>query len=285
MATSPDEPAALELARRLLSHPVVDITVELTVGAVPAAFTDLPPLPTGARLLGSVLNSRQGRALHLEAVLDAGGEPAEVAAAYAKELAERGWSVFEGFPRPPHGGFAPGPPFDGGMFRQGEQGPVLVVSAVSLGTERTDLRVRLDWEMPRHVGDWGGGAMRMAGAGRMPQLHAPRGVALEMQGSSGGEGRWTSEARIDADLSVAELEEHFASQLAAAGWERVAGRADDVVGWSSWLVPGDGNWRGLLTVLAPFAARERSLSLRIESRDRDTGGRGPNVSSIFSRGS
>jgi hypothetical protein len=51
---------------------------------------------------------------------------------------------------------------------------------------------------------------------------------------------------------VADLEAYFASQLVEAGWTRVSGRTDDVVGWSSWLVPSEGEWRGLLVVLAAF---------------------------------
>jgi hypothetical protein len=75
--------------------------------------------------------------------------------------------------------------------------------------------------------------MGMSGRSRMPRLHPPQGVTLEPQGG----GRWNSEVRVETDRSVADLEAHFASQLVEAGWTRLSGRTDDVVGWSSCLVP------------------------------------------------
>ena len=108
----------------------------------------------------------------------------------------------------------------------------------------------------------------------MPRLHPPQGVALETQGSGGGGGRWNSEARVDTDLTVAELEAHFVVQLVEAGWSRISGRADDVVSWSSWNLPGEGEWRSLLLVLAAFRANERSLNLRIEETKPADGGSG-----------
>ena len=70
----------------------------------------------------------------------------------------------------------------------------------------------------------------------------------------------------------------------AAGWARVKGRADDVIAWSSWTLPGEGAWRGMLLVLAPFGAEERSLSLRIESSDREADGPGYGVGPMTRRG-
>jgi hypothetical protein len=63
------------------------------------------------------------------------------------------------------------------------------------------------------------------------------------------------------------LEEHFAGQLIEAGWTRVAGSTDAAVGWSTWEVPGDGSWRGVLVVLAVFESAERFLTLRIEEQE------------------
>jgi hypothetical protein len=79
---------------------------------------------------------------------------------------------------------------------------------------------------------------------------------------------------------VAELQSHFAKQLERAGWNRFAGSSDDVVGWSSWRLPGEGGWHGILLVLAarpgnPF------LYLRIEANEpRDGGGHIASMSSF-----
>ena len=199
--------------------------------------------------------------------------------AYEQELRERGWDLLEDLPGPMHGGFSPGPAGGTRMFRRGGQGPVLSVAAGIINEAITDVRLRLDSQTPRHLDERGGRLMGMSGFNRMPRLHPPQGVALETQGGGGGGGRWNSEARVDTDLAVAELEAHFASQLIEAGWTRVSGRADDVVGWSSWNLPGQGEWRGLLLVLAAFGANERSLSLRIEeAKPPDTGSQGEGFS-------
>jgi hypothetical protein len=47
----------------------------------------------------------------------------------------------------------------------------------------------------------------------------------------------------------------------------VRGSVDDTVGWSSWLLPGDGQWHGLLLVLAAFRPGEQSLTLRVEQSE------------------
>ncbi|MGA8017039.1 MAG: hypothetical protein WCB85_14090 [Candidatus Dormiibacterota bacterium] len=67
--------------------------------------------------------------------------------------------------------------------------------------------------------------------------------------------------------AILELETHFAAQLSDLGWTRVDGRAEDAVAWSSWLLPREGEWRGLLLVIAIFGPTRRSLWLQIESTE------------------
>jgi hypothetical protein len=205
--------------------------------------------------------------MHLEAVFDAPGDPTTVVSSYQKELHSRGWDPVEGFPGQMHGGFIPGAAGDGIMLRRGGRGPLLMVDAVAREGTPVDLRVRLDWEMPRHLGD--SRPVRPQGFERMPSLRAPSGTDLRPLGAGGGGGRWHSEATIDTDRPIAELEHHFASQLAKSGWIRLDGRSDETIGWSSWRLPGDGGWRGLFLVVAPFGPRERSLWLAIEASEQD----------------
>jgi hypothetical protein len=281
MTTTPDQPTELELLRRLMTKSrSTPVECELVVGGLPPALADEVPLPSGARLVGSMVIGYQGLLADLQVVLDATGNPTEVVDAFERELRERGWGPFEGQPGLMHGGFLPGPIGEARMLQRGGQGPVLRVSAWAVDGALTDLRLWLDWQMPRQFEDRSRHhLMGMAGPTRMPRLHPPEGVALETQGSSGGGGRWNSEARVDTDLTVAELEAHFASQLVEAGWTRISGRADDVVGWSSWNLPGEDEWRGLLLVLAAFRANERSLTLRIEeTKPADAGLRGEGFS-------
>ena len=106
----------------------------------------------------------------------------------------------------------------------------------------------------------------------MPNLHPPSGVRLQPRGGGGGGGSWHPDAVTTTDTPVAELESHFAAQLREAGWKRLNGRADEVVAWSSWQLPGKGKWRGLLLVLAAFGQSHRVLALRIESSESGGGG-------------
>jgi hypothetical protein len=95
--------------------------------------------------------------------------------------------------------------------------------------------------------------------GRMPNLYPPSGVLLQPRGGGGGGGSWHTDAMTTMDRPVSELESHFADQLREAGWKRLDGRADEVVAWSSWQLPGKGKWRGLLLVLAAFGHGQRVL--------------------------
>jgi hypothetical protein len=269
MTTTPDEPTELELLHRLMtsSPPFTPLerAVELVVGGLPAALVDEVPLPSGGRLVGSQLTSHQGRLSELQVVLDVRGSTAEALRACERELRERGWDPVEDLPGPMHhGGFVSGAAGDTRMLRRGGQGPILWVAAGTIDETLTDLRVRLDWQMPRHLEERGGRGMQLPSLNRMPRLHPPKGVAMEPRGGAGGVGWFSSQGQVGTDLSVPELEAHFASQLVEAGWTRVSGRADEVLGWSSWSLPGEGEWGGLLIVLAAFGTRERSLILRVE---------------------
>jgi hypothetical protein len=273
--------AGLELARRLLTSVPFGPAVELVVGGLPPDLVDALPLPAGARLLGSALSSRETRSSTLEAVFDAAGDPAPVLAGYQRQLQDLGWEMFEAGPGRSHGGFVPRRGDERIMLRHGGRGPVLRAVAVAGSGQSVDLRVTLDWEMPRHLAEWR--APRDPGEGRMPSLYPPPGVIVHPQGGGGGGGRWRQEAIAETDLTAGELEAHFAAQLAQAAWTRLDGRLEDAVAWSSWQLPGDGDWRGLLFVLALFGTRRRSLWIGIESAGPDEGSGGYATSQVVGR--
>ncbi len=261
---SEPDPASLELVRRLLTHVPFGPEIELVVGALPASQADQLPLPADARLLGSVLRDREGRRSALEAVFNATGEPGAVLAAYQRQLQALGWEVFEGGPGPMHGGFMPARSGEGIMLRRGGSGPVLRAAAAPVKGNALDLRVTLDWEMPRHMAEWR--AHRPPDEGRLPSLHPPDGVTVHPRGGGGGGGHWEQRAIAETEQPAVVLEGHFAEQLLTEGWTRDDGGAEDKVAWSSWRLPGDGEWRGLLLVLALFRSR-RSLWLGIEAAE------------------
>jgi hypothetical protein len=198
MTTTPDEPTELELLHRLMtsSPPFTPLerAVELVVGGLPAALVDEVPLPSGGRLVGSQLTSHQGRLSELQVVLDVRGSTAEALRACERELRERGWDPVEDLPGPMHhGGFVSGAAGDTRMLRRGGQGPILWVAAGTIDETLTDLRVRLDWQMPRHLEERGGRGMQLPSLNRMPRLHPPKGVAMEPRGGAGGVGWFSSQ--------------------------------------------------------------------------------------------
>jgi hypothetical protein len=260
-----------ELAERLMCHPHPEgsISAELFVRGLPDSIDPGLPLPAGAYLWGSQLQRLAGRPASMEAVLDVDGEPSVLLDAYEGELRRAGWSTFEGF-GPRHGGFLGAEMGDGRMLQQGGAGPVLMVSAVARQGAPTDVRIRLDWEMARHMPR--GPRGMPPGPDLLPPLRPPSGVAMRGLSGSGGSGRWTSETTLQTDRPVAELEAHFATQLARAGWTRSGGNADDPVAWSAWQLPGDEGWRGALLVLAAFGPTEAFVSVRIERTESDEPG-------------
>ncbi len=274
MATSSDADALAirELAERLLTHPHPDgpTSFELLVGRLPDSWVAIQEV-AGARLLGSAVYTRRGHPTHIEAVYDVDGDSEAVLARCDGDLTTNGWLVFQGFGGM-HGGFVPsGLTGAGKTYRRGDEGPILLVAAMDREAKATDLRLRLDWEMIRHLPDM----QRHGppeGAERMPPLSPPAGAALHGGGGGGGSGSWHSEASVETSLSVGDVESHFANQLERAGWARLGGTVDDVVAWSSWQVPGEGDWRGLLLVLGAFKPGEPYLYLRIEAGESHEGG-------------
>ena len=88
---------------------------------------------------------------------------------------------------------------------------------------------------------------------------------MQATGSSMGGPRQQSDAVATTAKGAAELESFFAQQLAAAGWTRVAGGANTPLAFSTWKVPGEGDWQGVLIVIEMPAKDRRSLMLRAES--------------------
>jgi hypothetical protein len=255
-----------ELCMRLLDHPHPDgpTSVDLLVGSLPESIAADVPTSPDWRVVGSALYSRGGRPTLMEAVIDAPNSFGEFVGPFQRDCVAIGWSVLEPT-GPMHGGFVSAEQGDGRAFRREGQGPVLSIQGVSREGMATDVRLRLDWDAAAYLSRTP--HMRPDGAERIPLLTAPAGARLQRQHGGGGSGHWSSESTIRTDWSAGELEAHFAEQLARAGWRRVGGSIDDTVGWSAWQLPGDGNWQGLLLVLAAFRPGERSLTLRVEQSE------------------
>lgn len=238
------------------------------------------PLPSGGRLLGSLVHSfGDFQSGYMEAVLDADGTPLSVLSSYRHELGGHGWAVFD-TPVLPRFTFSSGANGEGERqsFLRTEEGPLLTVTVMSRAGSPCDVRLRLDAEVRRPPAQHHG--LQAAMTERIPTLRAPSGVLVSPSGGGGGSDReWTMRGTARTDMAVGDLEAHFASQLGEAGWTRL-GRGDDgVVAWSSWRLPGEQVWKGLLVVDAAFGEDQRSFTLRIES-ERSTGSTFVSASSL-----
>jgi hypothetical protein len=216
-------------------------------------------------VVGSVVQRAEGEIIAVTAALDAPGTPEAVAAFYERELSGRGYRPLPSGPSP-QGGFQPtgqatfrtfcGPSptgFFGIQITMPPQGPAQV-------------RINVDAlaEGPcSFPGPFGPG---MASS-PLPALTAPPGVVIRFNlpiifgGPPMPGNRVVSEATATTEMPVAALEAAFAEQLAAAGWTRLAGDADDVLAWSRWRVPGEEGRAGFLYVLAGPGTNERTLHL------------------------
>ena len=182
-----------ELAQKLMTHPHPEgpTSIDLFLGRMPDEWGAVP-MPPGARLSGGALHSRRRQPMQIEAIFESDGDAKSVLSRYEGALTGVGWAVFEfGGMR---GGFVPGGMTGVGQtYRQGDKGPILMVAALDGGADATDVRLRLDWDMSRHLPD-----MHMhdraEGAERLPALSPPLGVPLRGGGGGGSSGSWYSEA-------------------------------------------------------------------------------------------
>jgi hypothetical protein len=89
---------------------------------------------------------------------------------------------------------------------------------------------------------------------------------------------------VETAKAVSELEAHFASQLEKAGWKKRDGGATGPLAWSSWALPGKGEWYGYLFVVEAPGENRRSLWVRIESTRDGRGGGWHTATSALSSG-
>ncbi len=274
-------PAAIdelaELAARLVSppYPAPDgstQTATLHPGALPPNAGFDMPMPPGSHLVGSVLRQRSGANPSFDVVLDVSGKADDITSFYERELAKLGLVPPPAPQQPQPGGFvgSAGPAL-GKMFCRGDALPYVSITVFARNNLPND--VRAHYEPAQGAGSpfFGspcsqrGGPPPSATAGRLPPLRAPDGVFLQSTGASFGGPRQQSDAFANTAKSAAELESFFAQQLAAAGWTRVAGAVNAPLAFSTWKVPGDGDWNGMLIVIESPTKDRRSLMLRAES--------------------
>jgi hypothetical protein len=275
-APSGDEAKYHELAERLLTFgysPGGAASVTLLPAALPTDLAITLPNVSGARLIGSSVQTR-GTDRSANIVVDAPGDPQQVATAYEQGFKDQGWSAPSGdVGVSVAGGFQGATPPVSKLLCKGDSA-YLSVSVATRSGQPNDVRISVQPNVSNQGGSPCAARSRPPGSGNhLPALRPPDGATL--LGGGGGSGgsfsnagsgsinRQTSEATATTTLSAGELEAAFAKQLLAAGWTRTAGRDDGPLAWSTWA-SSEAGWSGTLIVSDTTAKDRRSLLLRAE---------------------
>ncbi len=254
------------LAERLLAFPNPDGTlpsVQLLPGRLPDDSLLRVPLAANSTVIGTSIRWQRQGPPHIDVVLSVPREVPDILAFYERELGQLGWNPAAWPSHSAPGGFISSGVGRPHYFSRGEDGPILVLSLAGQEDGHTEVRVRTQDPFPKS--DWA----RMSRLREsVPVLRPPVGVQLWGDGGGGSEHRWTSEAVAQTEMSPAELESHLARQLIGAGWTRVEQGACGPMACSTWIVPGEEGWYGLLVVAeAPGKAR-RAILLKVDSGTR-----------------
>jgi hypothetical protein len=288
------EPSALlrELAERLL-------TPSLPGGQAPRARLypgtlppDLPlplPIPPDSRLVGSAVRPSLApgpepvpRGQAFDIVLDVPGAADTVLAFYQRAMGQLGWATPPARGPGLGGGFLPSTaPTRAAAFCAGAEGPWLNVSIAPRADAPNDVRVHVEIGTPGPCDPAAPSLGPLPILTALPPLSAPAGVRMLPLGGSAGDTHAEARAVAQTNVSLADLEAHFAAQLAAAGWTRVAGGADEPLAWSVWRVPAptrapsraaaQAPWQGFLYVLAGPAAGQRTLVVQVQASVSEAG--------------
>lgn len=274
-APSGDEAKYHELAERLLNFgysPGGTASVTLLPAALPTDPAVTLPNVSGARLIGSAVRTR-GTDRSADIVVDAPGDPQQVATAYERGFKDQGWSSPSGDRGVGvTGGFQASTPPVFKLLCKGDSA-FLSVSVATRSGQPNDVRINIQPNISSQGGSPCTAQSRPPGPGNhLPALRPPDGTTLlggggggssSTIGGTGSINRQTSEATATTSLSAGELEAAFAKQLVAAGWTRTAGRDDGTLAWSTWA-SSEAGWSGMLILSDTTAKDRRSLLLRAE---------------------
>lgn len=246
--------------------------VDLRVGEMPERLPVSLPVPPGGRLLGSY--DRQDRVARTwEIVLDVPVGTGDPRAFYEQILTSAGWtrarSPFAALDDEFGGGFvdregleqerrlrqAAMDAEDRDTFRRSYCPPAgagntqLTVATLSVANGYQD--VRLHGERTGNLLCSRPGDLDLPRAPvQLPSLLVPDDVSIVKDSGSSSQRPVGSGEVVRSTRSVSDLEGYFAGLLRDAGWTRLDGGAETLLGWSTWRVAGDTGWEAYLAVIA-----------------------------------
>ena len=249
-----DEAAFRTLAHRLLARrsdgaPAPE-EIQILPGQLPERLAVDIPLPDDAWILGSL--TRGGE--ETEIVLDVNQTVDQIFDFYRRELAAKGWVVFD---YPTEGGFVPGIGRTGLTFCSEADNATLWVGAFEVVDGPTDVRLNLRTE-PRLAS-----CVQDPGAPEhpIPLLEDPSEAWQVTAGFGGSTDSFNAEVVLKTELDAATLEIHYADQLEAAGWLRRDGEQAGPLVWSVWQTRDEAarEWEGLLLVMEMTEVPDRCV--------------------------
>lgn len=292
---SEDGALLLELAERLLAEPPG--AARLLPGQIAAELTFDLPAPPGGRVLGSIVRTSNLNGTSVEVVLDAPGSAGDLEGFFDRAITARGWRPPPpGAMTPPSAGYLPQP---GGFQQPGlaprplprphvycreANGPYVTLTITPEVDLPNDVRIKLQVPPSEMTGSgWGACAVLRPvpppgpgtiakGPELVPNLSVPPSVRLEPRSTMNlGLVSYGAEAIAFTEMSVPALESHFAPQLRAVGWTRLAGEADEFLAWSAWRLPERDLWQGTLIVAQGPGQGRRTLLSRVDSVSTELG--------------
>jgi hypothetical protein len=254
-------------------------TARLLPGRLPDGLPLTVPVPPGGQIVGSVARTMGGQLASAEILIDAPGTTAELRPIYEAAFSNQGWTAPKDFPS---GGFQQIAPLLSYARCVGDDYQGMAI--ITLGQlDAGRIEVRLHLYLPAlartsgPVGAPAGGPCATFSSSRasigipnyrrdlLPTLTAPVGSRLQSTGGAMGSDYATDEALAETDRSAGQLEAHFATQLEQAGWVKVDSGDAGAVAYSSWSLPHEPEWFGMLTVAQTPVENRYALTVRVET--------------------
>lgn len=250
---------------------------QLLLGALPPDFPGDIPLPTGSRVIGSLVADKP------IVILNTDQDDEAVIAFYEEQLAALGWIMPEPSVPERHGGFLEsGLSIVSRIPRQGtalyhNDGPSLQIFAYKVPNGRTRVQLTLT---PNGAREWRRSHRDMGRPDEMydmlPRIEPPPNTQQNQSGGTVGSDNLEVEARIVSPLDLATLAAHYTTQLERGGWQRTDGEDNGPVAWSTWTFEDENKepWRSLFVIFKrPDASRQSWLRIVAEwAGDRSQGG-------------
>jgi hypothetical protein len=96
-------------------------------------------------------------------------------------------------------------------------------------------------------------------------LSGPNRESVSFSGRGQGRIETAVEAAVTTEATAERLDVHFAQQLTASGWTRLASGDGGSPTWSLWSLPDYRDWEALVVLFPGPAAGQQTLFVRLRS--------------------